>query len=138
MKLQDILKDVLDDEIGEPQSVEVIVTELKEAEEKISPGDVYVDKRTRETFLVLTPLTTKFGTKWEGVEFDFNPRYGEPFISAGLSTTVAEPKAFEGYKKSKLTGKQKKAIQKMLKDPENLDQLDRAGSSVRDIERYIR
>ena len=30
MKLQDILKDVLDDEIGEPQSVEVIVTELNE------------------------------------------------------------------------------------------------------------
>ena len=30
MKLQDILKDVLDDEIGEPQSVEIIVTELNE------------------------------------------------------------------------------------------------------------
>jgi len=31
-----------------------------------------------------------------------------------------------------------KAIKKMLKDPENLDQLDRAGSNVKDIERYIR
>ena len=111
---------------------------IREAKDKISPGDVYVDKRTRETFLVLNPLATKFGTKWQGVEFDFNPRYGEPFISAGSSTTVAEPKAFEGYKKSKLTGKQKKAIQKMLKDPENLDQLDRAGSNVKDIERYIK
>ena len=30
MKLQDILKDILDDEIGEPQSVEIIVTELNE------------------------------------------------------------------------------------------------------------
>ena len=30
MKLQDILKDVVYDEIGEPQSVEVIVTELNE------------------------------------------------------------------------------------------------------------
>ena len=138
MKLKDILKDILDDEIGEPQSLEIIVTELKEAEDKISPGDVYVDKRTRDIFLVLSPLATKFGTKWQGVEFDFNPRYGEPFISAGSSTTVAEPKAFEGYKKSKFTGKQKKAIQKMLKDPENLDQLDRGGSSVKDIERYIR
>ena len=111
---------------------------IKEAEDKISPGDVYVDKRTRDIFLVLSPLATKFGTKWQGVEFDFNPRYGEPFISAGSSTTVAEPKAFEGYKKSKLTAKQKKAIQKMLKDPENLDQLDRARTSVKDIERYIR
>ena len=81
---------------------------IKEAEDKISPGDVYVDKRTRNIFLVLSSLATKFGTKWQGVEFDFNPRYGEPFISAGSSTTVAEPK--EGYKKSKFTGK---AIQKM-------------------------
>ena len=138
MKLKDILKDILDDEIGEPQSLEIIVTELKEAEDKISPGDVYVDKRTREIFLVLNPLATKFGRKWEGVQFDFNPRYGEPFISAGSSTTVPEPKAFEGYKKTKLTAKQKKAIQKMLKDPENLDQLARAGTKVKDIERYIR
>ena len=138
MKLKDILKDILDDEIGEPQSLEIIVTELKEAEDKISPGDVYVDKRTRNIFLVLSPLATKFGTKWQGVEFDFNPRYGDPYISAGSSTTVSEPKAFEGYKKSKFTGKQKKAIQKMLKDPENLDQLAKAGTKVKDIERYIR
>ena len=30
MKLKDILKDILDDEIGEPQSLEIIVTELNE------------------------------------------------------------------------------------------------------------
>ena len=111
---------------------------IREAKDETRPGDVYVNKRNGEVFLVLNYLNTKFGRKWSGVEFNFKPRYGNPYISAGSSTTVAEPKAFEGYKKTKLTAKQKKAIQKMLKDPENLDQLDRAGTRVKDIERYIR
>ena len=111
---------------------------IKEDDDPVREGDVYVNKRNGEVFLVLNPFLTKFGRKWSGVEFNFKPRYGNPYISAGSSTTVAEPKAFEGYKKTKLTAKQKKAIQKMLKDPENLDQLDRAGSKVKDIERYIR
>ena len=51
MKLQDILKDVLDDEIGEPQSVEVIVTELKEAEEKISLAMYMWIKERAKSFL---------------------------------------------------------------------------------------
>ena len=110
---------------------------IKEADET-RPGDVYVDKRNGEIFLVLHYINTKFGKKWDGVEFDFKPRYGDPYISAGSSLTVPEPKAFEGYKKKKLTAKQKKAIQKMLKDPENLDQLAKAGTKVKDIERYIR
>ena len=110
---------------------------IKEVDET-RPGDVYVDKRNGEIFLVLRPLMTKFGRKWDGVEFNFKPRGGDPYISAGSSTTVPEPKAFEGHKKTKLTAKHKKAIKKMLKDPENLDQLDRAGSNVKDIERYIR
>ena len=110
---------------------------IKEADET-RPGDVYVDKRIGDIFLVLKPFPTKLGKKWDGVEFDFKSRYGEPYISAGSSTTVPEPFAFEGYKKTKLTAKQKKAIQKMLKDPENLDQLAKAGTKVKDIERYIR
>ena len=126
MKLTNILDYWLDGDI------------IHEAKEDTRPGDVYVDKRNGEIFLVLKPLMTKFGRKWDGVEFNFKPRGGDPYISAGSSTTVPEPKAFEGHKKTKLTAKHKKAIKKMLKDPENLDQLDRAGSNVKDIERYIR
>ena len=111
---------------------------IYETKDETRPGDVYVDKRNGEVFLVLNYINTKFGKKWDGVEFNFKPRYGDPYISAGSSTTVPEPKAFEGYKKTKLTAKHKKAIQKMVKDPENLDQLDRAGTRVKDIERYIR
>jgi len=112
---------------------------IKEADET-RPGDVYVDKRNGEVFLVLHPYPSKLGMKWDGVEFNLKPKgkWQEPYISAGSSTTVPEPKAFEGYKKTKLTAKQKKAIQKILKDPENLDSLDRAGTKVKDIERYIR
>ena len=111
---------------------------IKEAKDETRPVDVYVDKRNGEIFLVLHYINTKFGKKWDGVEFNFKPSYGDPYISAGSSTTVPEPKAFEGYKKTKLTDKHNKAIKKMLKDPENLDQLDRAGSNVKDIERYVR
>ena len=126
MKLSSVLDYWLDGEI------------IHEAKDETRPGDVYVNKRNGEIFLVLNPYPSKLGMKWDGVEFNFKPRYGDPYISAGSSLTVPEPKAFEGHKKTKLTAKQKKAIQKMLKDPENLDQLDRAGTKVKYIERYIR
>ena len=42
------------------------------------------------------------------------------------------------YKKTKLTSKDKKAIQKILKDPESIDSLDQVGTKVKDIERYIK
>ena len=93
MKLTNILDYWLDGEI------------IREAKDETRPGDVYVDKRNGEIFLVLKPLMTKFGRKWDGVEFNFKPRYGDPYISACSSTTVPEPKAFEGHKKTKLTAK---------------------------------
>ena len=93
MKLTNILDYWLDGEI------------IREAKDETRPGDVYVDKRNGEIFLVLHYINTKFGKKWDGVEFDFKSRYGEPYISAGSSTTVPEPFAFEGYNKTKLTKK---------------------------------
>ena len=110
---------------------------IGEAEDPVREGDVFLNKRNGEILLIIGYMGTK-PRRWNGVEFNLKPRYGDPYISAGSSTTVPEPKAFEGHKKTKLTAKHKKAIKKMLKDPENLDQLDRAGSNVKDIERYIR
>ena len=46
--------------------------------------------------------------------------------------------AFKGYKKIKLTTKMKKQIQKILKDPEELDRIELSDTKVRDIERAIR
>ena len=109
---------------------------IKEADET-RPGDVYVDKRIGDIFLVLKPFPTKLGKKWDGVEFMLKGKH-PPYISAGSSTTVAEPKAWDGYKKIKLASKDKKTIQKLLKDPENKAQLGRADTNIKDIERYIR
>ena len=38
----------------------------------------------------------------------------------------------------KLTSKDKKIIQKILKDPESVDRVGQVGTRVKDIERYIR
>ena len=109
---------------------------INEADET-KPGDVYVNKRSGEIFLVLGSFKSDFGTKWDGVEFMLKGKH-PPYISAGSSTTVAEPKAWDGYKKIKLASKDKKTIQKLLKDPENKAQLSRADTNVKDVERYIR
>ena len=115
-----------------------IIQEVKEKEE-VQPGNVYWSAREKgNLFLVLSPFMTKFGKKWDGVEFNLKPRYGEPHLSSGAVTTVAGDDAFAGYKETKLTAKMKKMIQKILKDPEDLERLDRAGTRVKDIERFIR
>ena len=114
------------------------LTSILEAADDTRPGDTYQNKRTGEIFLVLGSFKSDFGTKWDGVEFNLKPRYGEPHLSSGAVTTVAGDDAFAGYKETKLTAKMKKMIQKILKDPEDLERLDRAGTRVKDIERFIR
>ena len=113
------------------------LTSILEAADDTRPGDTYQNKRTGEIFLVLGSFKSDFGTKWDGVEFQLKSK-NPPYISAGSSTTVAEPKAWDGYKKIKLASKDKKTIQKLLKDPENRDQLNKAGTKLKDVERYIR
>ena len=113
------------------------LTSILEAADDTRPGDTYQNKRTGEIFLVLGSFKSDFGTKWDGVEFMLKGKH-PPYISAGSSTTVAEPKAWDGYKKIKLASKDKKTIQKLLKVPENKAQLSRADTNIKDVERYIR
>ena len=103
-------------------------------------GDAFTTPREKGmVFIILYPYTAAQGVKkWTGVEFQLKPNYGEPYMGSPEVTTAGDELAFKGYKKIKLTSKMKKQIQKILKDPESLDQLDRAGTRVRDIERYIR
>ena len=103
-------------------------------------GDAFTTPREKGmVFIILYPYTAAQGVKkWTGVEFQLKPNYGEPYMGSPEVTTAADELAFKGYKKINLTSKMKKQIQKILKDPESLDQLDRAGTRVRDIERYIR
>ena len=61
-----------------------------------------------------------------------------PYLASADVTTAGDDLAFKGYKKIKLTSKMKKQIQKILKDPEELDRIERSDTKVRDIERYIR
>ena len=113
------------------------LTSILEAADDTRPGDVYQNKRTGEIFLVLEPFQSDFGRKWDGVEFNLKHKSGR-FVSAGAVTTPAEPKAFEGYKKIKLSAKDKKTIKELIKDPENIDQMSRADTNVKDVERYVR
>ena len=90
-------------------------------------------------FLILYPYTAAKGVKkWTGVEFQMKPNYGEPYLSSADVTTAGNEHAFKGYKKIKPTAKMKKQIQKILKDPEELDRLQNSSNRLKDIERYIR
>ena len=119
---------------------------IKEAKKEIDihreyeRGEFFLSAREKGMlFLILYPYTAAKGVKkWTGVEFQMKPNYGEPYLSSADVTTAGNEHAFKGYKKIKPTAQMKKQIQKILKDPESLDQLDRAGTRVRDIERYIR
>ena len=104
------------------------------------PGEVFKSAREKcMIFIILYPYTAAKGVKkWTGVEFQMQPNYGEPYMSSAEVTTAGDENAFKGYKKIKLTSKMKKQIQKILKDPEELERIERSDTKVRDIERYIR
>ena len=92
-----------------------------------------------ELFILLSPYTAAKGVKkWTGVEFNFKPNYGDPYLVSADVTTAGDEQAFKGYKKTKITSKMKKQIQKILKDPEELDRIERSNTSVKEIERAIR
>ena len=92
-----------------------------------------------ELFILLSPYTAAKGVKkWTGVEFNFKPNYGDPYLVSADVTTAGDEHAFKGYKKTKITSKMKKQIQKILKDPEELDRIERSNTSVKEIERAIR
>ena len=97
-------------------------------------------KSTREkgrVFIILYPYHAAQGVKkWTGIEFVLGDRY--PYMASADVTTAGDENAFKGYKKIKLTSKMKKQIQKILKDPEELDRIERSDTKVRDIERAIR
>ena len=103
-------------------------------------GDAFKSVREKGmVFIILYPYTAAKGVKkWTGVEFQMQPNYGEPYMSSAQVTTAGDDLAFKGYKKIKLTAKMKKQIQKILKDPEELDRIERSDTKVRDIERAIR
>ncbi len=103
-------------------------------------GDAFKSVREKGmVFIILYPYTAAKGVKkWTGVEFQMQPNYGEPYMSSAEVTTAGDDLAFKGYKKIKLTAKMKKQIQKILKDPEEIDRIERSDTKVRDIERAIR
>ena len=103
-------------------------------------GEVFKSAREKGMiFIILYPYTAAKGVKkCTGVEFQMQPNYGEPYMSSAEVTTAGDENAFKGYKKIKLTSKMKKQIQKILKDPEELERIERSDTKVRDIERYIR
>jgi len=103
-------------------------------------GEFFLNAREKGMlFLILYPYTAAKGVKkWTGVEFQMKPNYGEPYLSSADVTTAGNEYAFKGYKKIKPTAKMKKQIQKILKDPEELERLKRSDTKLKDIERYIR
>ena len=103
-------------------------------------GDAFKSVREKGmVFIILHPYTAAQGVKkWTGAEFQLSPKWGEPYMGSAEVTTAGDDLAFKGYKKIKLTAKMKKQIQKILKDPEELDRIERSDTKVRDIERYIR
>ena len=103
-------------------------------------GEFFLSAREKGMlFLILYPYTAAKGVKkWTGVEFQMKPNYGEPYLSSADVTTAGNEHAFKGYKKTKLTAKMKKQIQKILKDPEEIERIERSDTKIRDIERYIR
>ena len=104
------------------------------------PGDAFTTPREKGMVLIiLYPYTAAQGVKkWTGVEFQLKPNYGEPYMGSADVTTAGDELAFKGYKKIKLNNKMKKQIQKILKDPEEIDRIQNSDTSVRDIERAIR
>ena len=119
---------------------------IKEAKKEIDihreyeAGDAFTSPRDKGmVFIILYPYTAAQGVKkWTGVEFQMQPNYGEPYMGSAEVTTAGDDLAFKGYKKIKLTSKMKKQIQKILKDPEELERIERSDTKVRDIERAIR
>ena len=119
---------------------------IKEAKKEIDihreyePGEFFLNAREKGMlFLILYPYTAAKGVKkWTGVEFQMKPNYGEPYLSSADVTTAGDEHAFKGYKKIKINNKMKKQIQKILKDPEEIDRIERSDTKIRDIERYIR
>ena len=119
---------------------------IKEAKKEIDihreyePGEFFLNAREKGMlFLILYPYTAAKGVKkWTGVEFQMKPNYGEPYLSSADVTTAGNEHAFKGYKKIKPTAKMKKQIQKILKDPEEIDRIEKSDTKIRDIERYIR
>ena len=120
--------------------------QLNEAKKEIDihreyeAGDAFTSPREKgRVFIILYPFNAAQGVKkWTGVEFQMQPNYGEPYMSSAEVTTAGDDLAFKGYKKIKLTAKMKKQIQKILKDPEEIDRIERSDTKVRDIERAIR
>ena len=121
-------------------------TILKEAKKDINihrqyqAGDVFTSSREKGVvFIILSPYTAAQGVKkWSGMEFQLKPNYGEPYMVSADVTTAGDDQAFKAYKKIKLTSKMKKQIQKILKDPEEIDRIQNSDNSLRDIERAIR
>ena len=119
---------------------------IREAKKEIdihreySSGDAFTSSRGKGmVFIILNPYHAARGVKkWSGVEFELKPNYGEPYMGSADVTTAGDELAFKGYKKIKLTAKMKKQIQKILKDPEEIDRIQNSDTSVRDIERAIR
>ena len=119
---------------------------IKEAKKDIDihreyePGEAFTSSREKGmVFIILYPYTAAQGVKkWTGVEFQLKPNYGEPYMGSPEVTTAGDELAFKGYKKIKLTSKMKKQIQKILKDPEELDRLENSSTRLKDIERAIR
>ena len=119
---------------------------IKEAKKDIDihreyqAGEVFKSAREKGmVFIILYPYTAAKGVKkWTGVEFQLQPNYGAPYMSSADVTTAGDDLAFKGYKKIKLNNKMKKQIQKILKDPEEIDRIQNSDTSVRDIERAIR
>jgi|TARA_R110000824_G_scaffold4279_1_gene20294 hypothetical protein len=119
------------------------ITEAKkdvDIHREYEPGEFFLSAREKGMlFLILYPYTAAKGVKkWTGVEFQMKPNYGEPYLSSADVTTAGNEHAFKGYKKTKLTAKMKKQIQKILKDPEELDRIERSDTKLKDIERYVR
>jgi hypothetical protein len=120
--------------------------EMDEAKEKTDihreyePGEFFWSPFEKGLlFLILYPYTAAKGVKkWTGPEFQMKSKYGDPYLSSADVTTAGDEHAFKGYKKIKPTAKMKKQIQKILKDPEEIERIERSDTKIRDIERYVK
>ena len=101
-------------------------------------GDAFTSPREKgRVFIILYPFNAAQGVKkWTGIEFVLGDFY--PYLASADVTTAGDDLAFKGYKKIKLTSKMKKQIQKILKDPEELDRIERSDTKLRVVERAIR
>ena len=118
--------------------------QLNEAKKEIDihreyeAGDAFTSPREKgRVFIILYPFNAAQGVKkWTGIEFVLGDRY--PYMASADVTTAGDEQAFKGYKKIKLTSKMKKQIQKILKDPEEVDRINNSDTKLRDVERAIR